>query len=124
MKNIFLTILFALSLISCEKSNEEKAKVAIKTYLNENLDDMTTYEVVRFGTLDSIHNTKNTLQPNWNFQMFHSYRIMGKRGYKTLKKRYFIFNSKLEIVTDNYYNFKIIEADSVVPDTAAAAPLR
>jgi hypothetical protein len=55
--------------------------------------------------------------------MFHSYRIKGKRGYKTLKKRYFIFNSKLEIVTDNYENYKIIEADSVVADTAATAPI-
>lgn len=54
MKNIFLTILFTLSLISCEKSNEEKAKEAIRIYLNENLDDMATYEIVKFGELDTV----------------------------------------------------------------------
>lgn len=56
MKSIAFKLLFLLSisLLSCEKSNEEKAKLAIRTYLNENLDDMSTYEVVKFGNLDTV----------------------------------------------------------------------
>lgn len=57
MKNIFITILFlfAISLLGCQKSNEEKAKEAIRTYLNENLDDMSTYEPVKYGKLDTLY---------------------------------------------------------------------
>ena len=56
MRNLSLSFLFlfSLSLFGCQKSNEEKAKNAIHTYLNENLDDMATYEVVKFGNLDTV----------------------------------------------------------------------
>ena len=97
MKKLFLTILYlsALSLISCEKSNEEKAKEAVYIYLNQNLDDMSSYESVKFGTLDSVDKTKNTVQSNWDFQIFHSYRIKDNEGHKVLEKEYFILISNL-----------------------------
>ena len=136
MKNIFLTILFALSLISCEKSNEEKAKEAIRTYLNENLDDMSTYESVKFGTLDTLIKldlsgtsfAKSDVKSLGNkFQMFHSYRLKDEKGAKYLIKKYFKLNNNFEVIDFKEYPFKYdlfaskaIPIDSAAADTAAA----
>jgi hypothetical protein len=56
MRNLSLSLLFlfSIAILGCKKSNEEKAKDAIRTYLNENLDDMSSYEAVKFGTLDTV----------------------------------------------------------------------
>ncbi|RVU26971.1 hypothetical protein EOJ36_02950 [Sandaracinomonas limnophila] len=51
LKIIFI---FSIFIISCKKSNEEIAKESIRNYLNENLDDISTYEPVKFGKLDTI----------------------------------------------------------------------
>jgi hypothetical protein len=130
MRNIFLTILFVLSLISCEKSNEEKAKEAIHTYLNENLDDMSSYEPVKFGTLDTVYklDLSGTSFANSDvkslvdeFQMFHSYRI--KDGInKHLVRRYFKINQKFEVIDISNYTY-VNRVNNVIiaePDTVAA----
>ncbi len=39
---------------SCEKSNNNKIKESISTYLNENLDDMSSYEPIKYGHIDTI----------------------------------------------------------------------
>ena len=96
-----MLFLFSLSLFSCEKSNEEKAKDAIKTYLNENLDDMSSYEEVKFGSLDMLFNKENiemfSIDKETKFQMFHSYRIKLNSGNKILIKKYFLINENFEI---------------------------
>jgi hypothetical protein len=131
MKNTFLTILFALSLISCEKSNEEKAKEAIHTFLNENLDDMSSYEAVKFGTLDSINKPDKSyktnrfdlrrLQPSFpELQMFHSYRIMGDNGHKILYKSYFWFDNKLKVISERDYPQPEFWDNTIDADTSAA----
>lgn len=101
MKNILLTILFAFTLISCEKSNEDKAKEAIRIYLNENLDDMSSYEPVKFGSLEMLVNIGNfqfySIEKDTKYQMFHSYRIKLNSGDKILVKKYFLINENFEI---------------------------
>ncbi len=108
MKNFYPKILFllSLSLMSCEKSYEQKAKDAIHTYLNENLNDVSSYEAVKFGKLDSISDlyVGNSRYSHWKFQMFHSYRILTFSGQKIIIKEYFIFNSKWEVVAVNPYD--------------------
>lgn len=134
MKNIFLTILFTLSLISCEKSNEEKAKEAIRIYLNENLDDMSAYESVKFGQLDTtmildLTGTSSKLQSRgFRFQMFHSYRIKNNEGQKKIYKGYFLLNKELKVVSFSSNSYPllfearipnpIIESESADADTA------
>ncbi len=131
MKNIFFTTFFALLIISCEKSNEEKAKNAIHTYLNENLDDMATYEVVKFGNLDSINKPDKSyktnrfdlrrLQPSFpELQMFHSYRIMGDNGHKILYKSYFWFDYKLKLIAERDYPQPEFLSNTIGADSAAA----
>ncbi len=149
MKNLTLSILFlfAFSLISCQKSNEEKAKEAIRTYLNENLDDMSTYEPVKFGSLDTVMKRVDLSEfdklPNpkakrnddsekikyidLNFQMFHSYRLKDEKGAKYLVKKYFKLNNNFEVIDFKEYPFKYdpfasiaIPIESAAADTAAA----
>ena len=108
MKNVFLTVLFfsTLSLYSCEKSNEERAKDAIKKYLNENLDDMSTYELVKFGPLDTLFklDVSGTSYASadkkylYRYQMFHSYRLKDEKGLKHLTQSYFELNDKFEVI--------------------------
>lgn len=123
---MFLTIL-SLIFISCEKSNEEKAKDAIRTYLNENLDDMSTYEPVKFGKLDSIKIETADLKDNsLYFEMFHSYRIKESNGTKYLIKEYFLLNSKIEVFNKQPYSSKPFQlpelpAKWLVPEDTAAA---
>lgn len=133
LKNISLTFIlfFSIIIFSCEKSKEEMAREAVYTYLNENLDDISTYESVKFGTLDSIDKIKNNVPPNWVFQIFHSYRIEEKEGSVILNKEYYILNSQLEVVKTTEFNYsnKInnyilnnVAVDSVAVDTSAVAP--
>lgn len=107
-----------MSLLGCVKSNEEKAKEAIHTFLNENLDDITTYEPVKFGTLDTVYEYS---VPAKSFvdelQMFHSFRIIGKEGNKFLVRKYFIFDSNLKIIesTDSSKPTTLEEASDTAP---------
>lgn len=142
MKNLSLTILFlfSISLLGCQKSNEEKAKEAIRIYLNENLDDMSSYEAVKFGTLDTLFvkldlseynkpskpNTKAKIL-DVTFQMFHSYRLKDEKGAKYLIKRYFKLNNNFEVIDFKENPFKYdpfasiaIPIDTAAADTAAA----
>ena len=133
MKNLILSIifLFSLSLLGCQKSNEEKAKEAIRIYLNENLDDMSSYEAVKFGTLDSINKPDKSyktnrfdlrrLQPSFpELQMFHSYRIMGDNGHKILYKSYFWFDNKLIVIAERDYPQPEFLSNTIGADTSAA----
>lgn len=145
MKKILLIIvsLFSILLFSCENSNEKKAKEAIRNYLNENLDDMSTYESVKFGTLDTVM-TRVDLSSftskakdsddsskikiiDINYEMFHSYRLKDGKGAKYLTKRYFKLNSNFEVIDfgPNSFAFdpmSIVEnayADSAAADTSS-----
>lgn len=149
MRNLTLTILFlfSLSLLGCKKSNEEKAKEAIQTFLNENLDDMSTYEPVKFGSLDTVMKRVDLSEydksPNpkakhnddspklkfidLTFQMFHSYRLKDEKGAKYLIKRYFKLNNNFEVIDFKENPFKydqfasiVIPIDTAAADTAAA----
>lgn len=126
-------LLLTLTLISCEKSNEKKAKESIYTFLNENSDDMSTYEPIKFGSLDTVlkvvnldeNRNGNSQSNHWkeiNLEMFHSYRIMdGDR--KRLIKRFFKFNGKLEVIAisgSTYINSPYQNNLMIGPDTAAA----
>jgi hypothetical protein len=135
MKKFSITslIILSIAIVGCSKSNEEKAKDAIKTYLNENLDDISTYEPVKFGNLDtlkkldltgtSLENSKNN---SLYFEMFHSYRIKQSNGEKYLIKEYFLINSKIEVINKHSYSSKPIQmpelpAEWQVPEDTAAA---
>ncbi|MCX6194283.1 MAG: hypothetical protein NTX34_07360 [Cytophagales bacterium] len=106
--------IFSILLNSCGNSNEEKAKDAIRTYLNENLDDMSTYEPVKFGELEPLTNKEvgefYDVNLESRYQMFHSFRVVNKEGRKVLIKSYFLFNETLTITqdpTDIDYNGEI-----------------
>ena len=124
-------LFFSLTIFSCEKSKEEVAREAVYTYLNENLDDISTYESVKFGTLDSVDKIKNNVPPDWVFQIFHSYRIEENDGNIVLNKEYYILNSQLEVVKTTEFNYSnktnnyisnYVPVDSVAVDTSAVAP--
>ena len=116
MRNLSLTILFlfSVSLLGCQKSNEEKAKEAIRTYLNENLDDMSTYESVKFGSLDTVYmvDYSGTSDASANvkyklvYQMFHSYRLKDANGIKYLTKNYFELDNNFEVFNKGDISFK------------------
>lgn len=130
---ITLLIILSITIAGCRKSNEEKAKDAIKTYLNENLDDMSTYEPVKFGDLDTLKaldltgtTLENSKHSSLYFEMFHSYRIKGSDGAKYLTKDYFVFNSKIEVINRRPYSsthFQLPElpANWLAPEDTAAA---
>jgi hypothetical protein len=123
----FLTLI-SIFVFSCKNSDDEKARNAIRTYLNENLDDMSTYEPVKFGVLDTLPkinlesapNTKpKDKTSNLQFLMFHSYRLKRSDGSKHLIKEYFKFNANIEVINSMDAPFseysRYIEAP---PDTA------
>lgn len=136
--SLILFTILSIILNSCGNSNEEKAKDAIRTYLNENLDDMSSYEPVKFGTLDSLISidlTGTTLADGnqkklpTELEMFHSYRLKEKDGSKYLVKEYFKLNSKLEVISSRKlsYNFRFngvssldLDINRMPEDTAAA----
>jgi hypothetical protein len=112
--SLILFTIFSILLNSCGNSNEEKAKDAIRTYLNENLDDMSTYEPVKFGELEPLTNKEvgefYDVNPESRYQMFHSFRVVNKEGRKVLIKSHFLFSETLTITqdpTDIDYNGEI-----------------
>lgn len=136
MKNLTLLIifLFSLSLLGCEKLNEEKAKTAIRNYLNENLDDMSTYEAVKFGTLDTLYNYNgyririyNTNNP---FQIVHSKKIERNNQlgflddemdlvipYDSTRHKLILFKGKILLFDENdevFYQTSINSAEKIV----------
>lgn len=63
MKKIILLSCITFILCSCEKTNEEKAQELIRTNLEENMKDWTSYKSVSFSKLDSTFTEyKNTSQ--------------------------------------------------------------
>ncbi len=48
-------LIVSLLLMGCEQSKEQQIKTAIKTYLNQNLDDISSYEPVVFGKIDTLN---------------------------------------------------------------------
>lgn len=136
MKNIVTIFLLIISfaLFNCNQSNEEKAKEAIKTYLNENLNDMSTYESVKFGQLDTtmiLDLTGTSFEKKakgFKFQMFHSYRLKNADGQKEIFKGYYLLDNNLKVISfSSYPNRLLKEARIQLPpmeyedaDTAAA----
>lgn len=123
MKNIIF-ILISFLLFSCEKSNEEKAKEAVRNYLYENVDDFSTYESVKFGSLIVSNidlNDTTTYSPE--YQMFHSYRLKDEKGLKYLTKKYFKLNSSFEVIDSYFDPFAGVATPYSPVDTASAAPV-
>lgn len=100
-----LLLILSIILFNCKQSNEDKAKEAIRTYLNENLDDMSTYEAVKFGQLDTtmVLDLSGTSfekkAKGFKFQMFHSYRLKNTNGQKEIFKGYYLLDSKLNVIS-------------------------
>lgn len=141
MKKISLIILSLISILlfSCDNSNEKKAKEAIRNYLNENLDDMSTYEPVKFGPLDTVmtrvdlssftSKAKDSADSSKikiidiNYEMFHSYRLKDGKGAKYLTKRYFKLNSNFEVIefgTNSFAFDPMSIVENAYEDSAAA----
>lgn len=124
MKNIIF-ILISFLLFSCEKSNEEKAKEAVRNYLYENVDDFSTYESVKFGSLIVSNidlNDTTTYSPE--YQMFHSYRLKDEKSLnKYLIKKYFKLNSSFEVIDSYFDPFAGVATPYSPVDTASAAPV-
>jgi len=57
MRTFIIACIVCLFALSCSVSNEKKAKRLIKLQLEETLHDWSTYEPVKFGTLDSVFTT-------------------------------------------------------------------
>ncbi len=102
---IYFFLLFIAN-ASCNNNIEDKAKDAIYNYLNENLDDESNYESVKFGRLDTlfrldVSGTKYASSGEkylYRYQMFHSYRSLDENGRKYLERDYFILNNNLEVI--------------------------
>ena len=54
MKKIVLFIFATITLTSCSKSNEDKAKELIETELQTSMKDWSSYEFVEMSSLDSV----------------------------------------------------------------------
>lgn len=115
----FYFCFFSVHLMSCENTKEDKAKDAIHIYLDENLDDMTSYEPVKFGNLvqfpDSLLNHPDFINSKPAFKMFHSYRIMGKKGHKILLKKIFVLNkdfNKTQEYNKYYWDDYYLQSDT------------
>lgn len=54
MKKVLIYSLLAFIFVSCTQSPEKKAQELIKIYMNENLKDPSSYEIISFSELDSV----------------------------------------------------------------------
>lgn len=107
LRNVpLLFLFFSVHLMSCENTIEDKAKDAIRNYLNENLDDVSIYESVKFSSLDTLFrlNISGAKYPYpgkqylYRYQMFHSYWTVDENGRKYLERSYFILNNNFEVI--------------------------
>ena len=57
MKQLLLVALIAVTLVSCSKSPEQKAKDLIKEEMKKSMNDFSSYEPVEYGKLDSVRTT-------------------------------------------------------------------
>lgn len=57
MRKLVLALISILLILSCSPSNEKKAQKLITQQLEETLNDWSTYEPVKFGTLDTAFTT-------------------------------------------------------------------
>lgn len=57
MKKIILLIFAVVTLCSCEKSNEEKARGLIESQLKTSMNDWSSYEFVEMSEVDSVFTT-------------------------------------------------------------------
>lgn len=82
---------------SCSKSNDQKAKELIMTFLKENTNDPSSYESVEFGNLDSV---KSLILAN------HEYQILSEelKGETNTELRNYIIEEMNEMLSreDSY----------------------
>ncbi len=74
MKKVILLISVFGLLLSCNKSNEEKAKALVKEYIVKNANDPDSYESVEWGTLDSTYIVKYTEEFKKNSELMSKAR--------------------------------------------------
>jgi len=55
MRKLVLALLYILLISSCSPSKEKKAQKLITQHLKETLNDWSSYESVKFGTLDTLY---------------------------------------------------------------------
>lgn len=73
MKYIFL-LFFIFSIVSCSKTPEQKACIAVEKYLKQNLDDPKSYEPGAF----SIDSVSDTVFKGW--KVTHEFRAKNAFG--------------------------------------------
>lgn len=121
IKLILVVLIFSLT-GGCKKTNDEIAQEAIKSYLNENLDDMSSYEPVLFDNIDTllvfkgyIVNYQNHKNP---FQVV--YNKKGNLGFYNSKEKtvlvfnendldIFLINRSIGIFDHKRYQFYLVE---------------
>ena len=95
-KLIFIAILFGIIATGCT-SPEKKAQNLIKDKLKETLHDWSSYESVKFGTLDSVYTTI------WDNDQYVSYTEKYIKYAKQLKKSM----EEVESYEDMYSNWAL-----------------
>ncbi|GAC1305808.1 MAG: hypothetical protein NVSMB24_15280 [Mucilaginibacter sp.] len=90
MKRIYLIVLLALS--ACAQSNQQKAEMLVKFYLDSTLNGSTNYKIIDFGKLDTIP-ILYINDPQWS-KYYHDWiwekddaRIDSVNNYKVYKTR-------------------------------------
>ncbi|MES1221633.1 MAG: hypothetical protein ABUT20_39400 [Bacteroidota bacterium] len=80
MKKILL--FFILLLFACSQTNEQKSAIAIKKFLQNVLNDPSSYEPVDFGKLDSLflRDPSNNQKFFSGYSVVHSYRAKNAFG--------------------------------------------
>lgn len=87
----FFLIASVLLIISCQKSNEDKARELIKQYFKENSNDPESYEPLEFGKLEDV-----TDYPVYKHRMLHKYRASNGFDAKTVYGRYFYITEDMQ----------------------------
>jgi hypothetical protein len=128
MKNriLIITAILLVFTSSCSKTDEEKAKNSVKNYLENNLNDASSYESVVFEKFKKIpdinfsqvkkqvenkytkeilqnrfkefNNVSNLKESDLHYEILHKYRANNSLGAKILEESYFILDKNFNVL--------------------------
>jgi disulfide oxidoreductase YuzD len=99
MRKLLFFVVLSFICVSCSKTPEQKAKQAVKDYLQKNLNDAKSYESVEFGKVDSVFSSFDESKEGVELKLKED----------VLSKRVVELSNRIDVAENNSELKKIIE---------------
>ena len=113
MKQVLCLLVVAITLVSCSKSPEQKAKDLIKEEMKKSMNDFSSYEPVEYGKLDSSFSVLDISTEQLSFDAYskEAKKILGDMEIEAVSN---LDDYKIDKVYFDSYKFKMDSVSKII----------